>query len=140
MKLEVKRFEFGTNYTIGRMYVDGVFKCFTLEDKVRDVKVFGETAIPEGIYTVVLDESTRFGRKMPHVLNVPGFEGIRIHSGNTDKDTEGCILVGMNWAGGDFIGQSRVAFTMLYDKMVEAEATKESITVEVGNAVEAREK
>lgn len=132
MKLEVKRFEYGTNYTIGRLYIDGEYECFTLEDKVRvgESKVFGATAIPAGHYRVVRDLSQRFGRRMPHVLNVPGFEGIRIHSGNTDKDTFGCILLGNTWAGGDFIGGSRAAFDKFEDKFNEA-VEKDVVTLNI---------
>jgi hypothetical protein len=111
MDIQLKRIEYGTNYTIGRLYINDSFFCFTIEDKTRDagVKVAGETSIPYGTYQVVMDMSTRFGKMMPHVLNVTGFEGIRIHSGNTDKDTEGCILLGDSWPGGDFIGNSKAA-------------------------------
>ena len=123
MKLELKRMEFGTDYTIGRLFIDGVYFCYTLEDKVREIegiqpvmwKVLGSTAIPKGSYRLVRDMSTRFGREMFHVLYVPGFSGIRIHSGNTDKDTEGCILVGLTWSGNNFIGSSRLALQRLED-------------------------
>ena len=125
MVILLKRFEFGTNYTIGRMFLDGKFECFTLEDKVREVgaeKVPGETAIPFGTYTVILNKSQRFDRLMPLLLDVPGFEGIRIHYGNTDKDTEGCILVGANWAGTDFISNSQVAFGNVMNRLKAADA------------------
>jgi Family of unknown function (DUF5675) len=128
MELRLRRFEFGTNYTIGKLYVDGIYYCFTLEDKVREgVKVDGQTAIPYGTYTVVIDHSNRFNRDLPHVLNVPGFEGIRIHTGNTDADTEGCILVGTTWAGKDFVGNSKFAFDPLFKKMKKAD----KITLEI---------
>lgn len=118
MKLYIKRFEFGTNYTIGRLYVDDVYECYTLEDKVREagVKVPNETAIPTGTYKVVVDHSIHFGKDLPHILNVMGFEGVRIHSGNTDKDTEGCILLGDTWPGGDFIGNSLLAFDRFFER------------------------
>lgn len=121
MNLVLKRIEFGTNYTIGRLYINSIFQCFTLEDKTREpgVKVAGETAIPYGTYKVVKDMSSRFGKMMPHILNVMGFEGVRIHSGNTDKDTEGCILLGETWAGGDFIGKSQVAFAEFDEKFTK---------------------
>lgn len=130
MKLNLKRFEYGTNYTIGKLYVDDVYECFVLEDKVRPagVKVDGATAIPTGTYKVVIDMSTRFKQNMPHILNVPGFEGIRIHSGNTDADTEGCLLLGTTWAGGDFIGQSKDAFNKFFAKLLKANIT--TITIE----------
>ena len=77
------------------MYLDGRFGVLHLEDVVRQgEKVPGQTAIPEGIYTVQITFSNRFKRDLPLLLNVPNFEGIRIHPGNTDADTEGCILVG----------------------------------------------
>jgi hypothetical protein len=122
MDIKIRRFEFGTTYTIGKMYIDGVYHCFTLEDKVRPAgeKVNGQTAIPYGSYPVIIDHSNRFNRDLPHVLNVPGFEGIRIHTGNTDADTEGCILVGSTWAGKDFVGNSKIAFDPLFEKLIVA--------------------
>lgn len=96
MNLEVTRKIFNTNDTIGVFYVDDVKFCYTLEDIVRpadEPKVFGKTAIPAGTYKVVLSHSNHFNRVLPEILDVPGFEGIRIHGGNTEVDTEGCILV-----------------------------------------------
>ena len=134
-KLEVKRFEYGTNYTIGHFYIDGVYQCFTLEDKVREVegqpvsqwKIANQTAIPRGTYKVVNDFSPHFNGIRPHILDVPGYEGVRIHSGNTDKDTEGCILLGKDWAGTDFIGSSSVAFLQVFDQIKDA--TDMTITI-----------
>jgi len=134
MKIYIRRFEYGTNYTIGRLFVDGEYQCYTLEDKVRDTKIFGETAIPAGKYKVVIDYSPRFKRELPHILDVPGFEGVRIHPGNTSEDTEGCILVGKLWGGTNFIGQSRKAFEELFAKMKAAVAAKEEIELEIENA------
>ena len=97
MEIEVKRHAFNPTYTIGKMYVDGKYLCDTLEDVVRKgPKVMHETAIPAGRYEVILNKSPRFGKVLPRLLNVPGFDGILIHSGNTSKDTSGCILVGQN--------------------------------------------
>jgi hypothetical protein len=140
MDIQVKRFEFGTNYTISKMSIDGVFECYVLEDKVREVpdqpveqwKIAGQTAIPVGSYKVTIDFSTRFARDMPHILNVPGFSGIRIHSGNTDADTEGCLLLGSAWNGGDFISQSRNAFNNFFPKLYNAVINKEDITLTIG--------
>jgi hypothetical protein len=81
-----------------------------------------------GSYEVVIDDSSRFKSLMPHILNVPNFEGIRIHSGNTDKDTEGCILLGTTWAGGDFIGNSRVAFANFFTQLRDAKTARIIIT------------
>ena len=128
MELKLRRFEFGTTYTIGKLYVDGIYHCFTLEDKVREgEKVNGQTAIPYGTYSVIIDHSNRFNRDLPHILNVQGFEGVRIHTGNTSADTEGCILVGTTWAGKDFVGNSKFAFDPLFEKMKAAD----KITLEI---------
>ena len=128
MELKLRRFEFGTTYTIGKLYVDGIYHCFTLEDKVREgEKVNGQTAIPYGTYSVIIDHSNRFNRDLPHILNVQGFEGVRIHTGNTSADTEGCILVGTTWAGKDFVGNSKFAFDPLFEKM----KTANKITLEI---------
>lgn len=93
--------------TVGQLYVDGIHECYTLEDVDRGlasttaldaiarIKVPGQTAVPHGHYRVALDMSPRFQAVLPHVLDVPGFTGIRIHAGNTEADTDGCILVGM---------------------------------------------
>ena len=105
MLIEVKRFEFKDTHTIGKLYIDGVYECYTLEDVVRNgSKVIGKTAIPTGEYKVIIDASVRFKQDMPHILDVPNFTGVRIHSGNTSAHTEGCILLGTTWSGGDFIG------------------------------------
>lgn len=139
MKITITRNDPKDGATIGNMLIDGVPQCYTLEDTVRELpgvpvatwKVAGETAIPRGTYAVTIDQSARFGRLMPHVLNVPGFDGIRIHPGNTPKDTEGCILVGMSIAGDAYIGASRVAFGVLFAKMQAALAVGDSITLTI---------
>ena len=117
MQLQVNRIKLLDHCTIGHFFVDNVRLYFSLEDKVRPdgVKIFGETAIPQGTYQVVLDYSERFGKDMPHILNVPMFDGIRIHPGNTDIDTHGCILIGMNTDAEERIMDSRVAFTDFMD-------------------------
>lgn len=121
MRIKVTRFSFQEKCTIGHLLCDGDDTgIFTLEDKVRDEKIPGETAIPSGTYKVVVDYSTHFGKDLPHLLDVPGFEGVRIHPGNTDLDTEGCILVGKKWDLGDFVGQSREAFDELFEKIKAA--------------------
>jgi len=121
MELKILRKEFTENSTIGDFLIDGEFYFYVLEDMIREpgVKVPGKTAIPEGRYQVIIDQSTRFKRAMPHVLNVPGFEGIRIHAGNTDKDTEGCPLLGYTKSK-DFVGNSLLAFNRFFDILYEA--------------------
>ena len=119
MVITVKRLYKTENSTIGEMLIDGVFECFTLEDKERPVKIKGETAIPKGTYRVIINESNRFKRLLPLLIDVPNFEGVRIHSGNSNHDTEGCILVGQN-RNKNYIGQSRKAFDKLFKKMQAA--------------------
>ena len=105
IKLRLEREFFTPTETLGSLYINGKFFCFTLEDKdrglrsshaladIRARKVAGETAIPTGTYKVVVNLSNRFKRPMPLLLNVPGFEGVRLHGGNTHHNTEGCPLV-----------------------------------------------
>ena len=118
MELRIKRTDFSDQSTIGELSVNGQFECYTLEDKVA-----GKTAIPAGRYEVVISFSQRFQRPLPLLLKVPNFEGIRIHPGNTAGNTEGCILVGETKSG-DFIGQSRVAFDRLFEKLKAVAATE----------------
>jgi len=121
MLIEVKRFEFKDTYTVGKMYIDNIYECYTLEDVVRKgAKVNGQTAIPTGTYNLIINHSNRFNRDLPLLENVPNFTGVRIHAGNTSANTEGCILVGTTWSGKDFIGNSRVAFNKLFDKLKKA--------------------
>jgi hypothetical protein len=133
MFIQVKRTDYSDKATIGELYVDGVFECYTLEDVVRSdgVKIFGETAIPPGTYAVGMTWSKRFGRIMPQIMDVPGFEGIRIHPGNSDKDTEGCILVGKTKNPPNWIGESVAAFNPLYAKMQHAWSDGSPITLEI---------
>ena len=116
MIITIKRLYKSENSTIGEMTVDGKWECYTLEDKEREVKIKSETAIPKGTYKVIINQSNRFKKLLPLLLKVPNFEGVRIHPGNTNHDTEGCILVGRTRSK-DFIGQSRKAFESLFAKM-----------------------
>jgi len=151
MELEVKRDDDQLQHrTFGQMFVDGAKQCETLEDPVREVegapvtnwKVKSDTAIPRGRYRLVVDRSEKFSKRasakaghpvdvlMPHLLNVPGFDGIRIHSGNTEKDVEGCILVGT--ARSDIgILNSRVAYNELFADIQEALANGEQVWITV---------
>jgi len=117
----------------GRLYIDGVFECFTVEDKPRDTKVYGLTGIPKGIYDVIVSMSNRFKKRLPEVLNVPGFKGIRIHAGNSSKDTEGCIIVGSinERTDDDWVGGSKIAMQRLLPKIEDALAVKEKVTLEI---------
>ena len=124
MELMVNRDVFTEDSSLGQLYIDDQFECYTLEDKFREIegtpvatwKVPGETAIPLGRYEVQLLLSPRFGYVTPHVLNVPGFTNIEIHPGNTNLDTEGCILVGTQ-RNEDSVQNSRIAFTGLLAKL-----------------------
>lgn len=134
MKLVVQRSPSSAHSTIGELSVDGRFECYTLEDVIRPpgVKVPGQTCIPPGTYAVQLTMSQRFNRVLPLLIDVPMFSGIRIHPGNTDANTEGCILVG--WVKGvDQILQSRDAFAALFSKLLDAETKGDTITIEVRN-------
>ena len=101
MELNLYRHTYNTKEDkniIGDLFIDGVFFCHTLEDEKRadGLKVYGETAIPSGTYNVILNRSNRFKRIMPLLLDVPMFKGIRMHGGNTSKDSHGCPLVAFN--------------------------------------------
>ena len=137
MELKLNRIFLGSSATIGELLVNDKHLCDTLEDRVRPEgeKVYGKTAIPEGTYEVKLTHSPRFKRILPEILNVPNFSGIRIHTGNSSKDTEGCILVG-TWDGEkeDWISDSRIAFEKLMSLLQKAEDKKESITITINNS------
>jgi hypothetical protein len=108
---------FSPRSTIGELLIDDVRQCFTLEDFARQgPKVFGQTAIPAGRYQVAITESARFKRPLPLLLDVPGFEGVRIHPGNCAEDTAGCILVGST-TGPDRVNNSRKAFAPLFARL-----------------------
>jgi hypothetical protein len=128
MKIELRRTIFTSNSTIGELLLNDKFECFTLEDCVRPpgVKIPEETAIPEGSYEVIITLSQRFKRDLPLLLNVPNFEGIRIHTGNTSFDTEGCVLVG-TVKQSDVILNSRDAFNALFPKIQTALQTEKVI-------------
>ena len=128
MKIKVKRLHRTDKSTIGELYINGKFECYTLEDVERDVKIDGKTAIPKGTYKVIINQSNRFKRLLPLLLDVPNYAGVRIHSGNTAEDTEGCILVGKTRSL-DFVGSSREAFTKLFEKML-LEKKEITITIE----------
>lgn len=128
MKIKLVRIAFKETYTIGKLYVDGKYVCDTIEDKDRGLdnsmtvneilrrKIKGQTAIPTGHYVVEITYSPKFKRMMPLLLGVKGYSGIRIHSGNTSKDTEGCLLVGKNTQVG-MVTESRNTYQRLFAMM-----------------------
>ncbi len=118
LKLKVKRRYFGESYTIGSMLINGEYFCDTLEDPNRDLnrngvfdngekKIYGNTCIPFGTYQVEMRMSPRLKRVLPRLLDVPSFDGILIHRGNTAADTLGCILVGENKVKGKVINSTK---------------------------------
>lgn len=141
MELRVERLWPKENYTVGRLYVNNEFFSNTLEDKIIDKdksgvfdngekKVYGESAIPYGKYKVIYNWSPKFGRNLPRLLNVPHFEGILIHSGNTAKDSAGCILVGKNTSKG-ILSESRYTSDKLNEIIDAAQKRGEEITIEI---------
>jgi hypothetical protein len=142
LKLILNRFVHGITCTIGDLLVDGEQVSHTLEDLPRQTKIPGETRIPAGTYSVLLTVSPAVaaGRlwsplpttELPLLINVPGFDGVRIHAGNTDKQTQGCILVG-DWSGGEFIKNSRARLEQLCDLMAAAKMMRQSVTIEIND-------
>ena len=114
LEFTLKRAKSSKLSTMGELYIGTKFLCYTLEDVERPKKIYGATAIPKGSYKGIVNVSARFKRMMPLLLNVPGFEGVRIHAGNTANDTHGCILVGLA-KGEDMVLQSRMAYQRLME-------------------------
>jgi hypothetical protein len=136
MKIVVDRFTSTKEETLGRLFIDGRQYCYTLEDEKRDIKVHGETRIPVGVYKLGLRNSPHFSPKTGHdmlwVKDVPGFNYILIHSGNTDKDTEGCLLVGSIFEKKNeriTILRSKEAYNLIYPIISEA-VKKGEVTIE----------
>lgn len=149
MKLLLKRMAKMEKYTIGKLYIDGEYFADTLEDtdrnltstmskdKIAKVKVYGKTAIPTGTYVVDMNTvSPKFGKrswaqpyggKVPRLQDVPGYEGVLIHPGNTADDTSGCILVGRNKVKGQVV-ESQDTFKALMKILVKA---KDEITITI---------
>lgn len=152
MELRLNRRYKGPKYTIGNLYIDDIYFCDTLEDIDRGItsstsledisrkKIYGQTAIPTGTYKVNLNVvspkfkdrswAKPYGGKVPRLMNVPGFEGVLIHPGNTDSDTSGCILVGKNTVVGKVM-ESTITFNGLMKKLLEAKAKGESIQINI---------
>jgi len=141
MELELARSVKTNKSTIGELTINGVFECFILEDKDRGLrkdmpiselmvmKIKTRTAIPTGRYEIVVSFSDKFQKMLPLLLDVPAFAGIRIHPGNTDANTEGCLLPG-KIKSPDMVGSSRVAFTALFDK-IKAALQREKIFITI---------
>lgn len=141
MNIILNRIAKKAKYTIGKLYINDQYFCDTLEDTDRGLtqsmteqqigskKVYGKTAIPTGTYRIIISYSNKFKKQMPLLLNVPGFAGIRIHSGNTEKDSLGCILVGKNKAVGKVL-ESRDTYSKLFSILQEANK-KETIKITI---------
>lgn len=143
MNLTLSRTFKGQHYTIGKLFIDSIYFCDTLEDTVRGLppqcpdtarnqscacheKVYSQTAIPAGTYRVTLEQSPRFKRVLPYLHDVPHFMGVLIHSGNTAKDSAGCILVGRNKVKGQVL-DSRVTLDLLMRQLTG----QEDITIKI---------
>jgi len=149
MRIRIDRAWRKKGYTISRVFIngerfgDGKKWCSVLEDtdrglisamslgEIRTIKIPGETAIPRGIYQTKITYSPKFRRKLPLLLNVPGYEGVRIHPGNNAANTEGCLLPGVNDAVGR-VSNSRYWFNILFDKIQSAENAGEKVWIEIG--------
>lgn len=139
MRLKLIRQDFTATSTIGSLYVNGIFACFILEDTTRpetDPKIFGKTSIPYGTYGIVVTKSNRFSKMaghdvyLPLLLNVPCYEGVRIHTGNRPEDTEGCLLPG-TVKSANTVSNSRTAFIQLNEAINNALKKGEPVTIEI---------
>ena len=141
MNLTLKRLNLTPNYTEGELYVNGVYFCKTLEDTNRDLnkngqfdnnekKVHGETCIPYGKYKVILSYSPKFKRELPEILEVPNFQGIRIHRGNKISDTLGCILCGEKIKNG-YLSNSTPYEIKLVELFKQAKLRNEESFIEI---------
>lgn len=141
MNLTLKRLNLTPNYTEGELYVNGVYFCKTLEDTNRDLnkngqfdnnekKVYGETCIPYGKYKVILSYSPKFKRELPEILEVPDFQGIRIHRGNKISDTLGCVLCGEKVKNG-YLSNSTPYEIKLVELLKQANIRKEESFIEI---------
>ena len=133
--IRLERWHTTTRSTIGMLFeVKGrsqFFLCYTLEDPVRDTKIYGDTAIPAGIYKVVINFSRKYKCFLPLLKKVLGFKGVRIHSGNSPKDTKGCILVGDYNGRPNWVGKSRTTFKKVFKLMQEAKKAGKKIILEI---------
>lgn len=150
MKLKVLRFSSQSDSTSGLLFEgedDNLnFLCYTLEDERRDIKVMGETRIPAGTYKIILRKHGRLHKKyskrhsdlhlgMLHIIDVPNFKYILIHTGNTDEHTAGCLIVGDNQENNGlvkngFIGKSNNAYKRIYPPIAQALYEGEEVTIQ----------
>ena len=140
MKLTLKRIALRPTYTIGKLYIDDVYFCDTIEDTVRDLnkngkfdngekKIHSKTAIPYGTYEIKWTYSPRFKKYTPQLMNVPSFEGIRIHAGNTSADTEGCLILGKTKQVGKVLN-SRATINKFYP-IIKNACSNGKVTIEI---------
>lgn len=130
MNLRLQRTDKNDKRTIGLLYIDGVWFCYTLEDPIRATKIWGQTAIPAGRYVIDITYSPRFKKPLPILLDVPNFSGIRIHSGNRPEDTLGCILLGLGRSKNRML-RSRAAIATLQPQVQAALNRKEDVWIEI---------
>ena len=153
MELKIKRKAFEKDYTIGKLYIDGVAYCDTLEDcdrgltqdmpleEIKAKKIYGKTAIPTGTYEIDMNTispkfqarswAKPYGGKLPRLLNVPGYEGVLLHPGSYSSDTSGCLLVGKNSIKG-MVTESRKTFMDLMSHyLLPAKVRGEKITISI---------
>ena len=138
MEIKVIRNILTSEYTVGKLYIDGIYICDTIEDRYREIKkkedkIYGVTAIPCGRYPVVLDFSSKYSKIMPHILDVPYFSGIRLHPGNSDEDSLGCLIVGEFVPGvaGGWVKNSRIAYDKVFAKLKGASDKSERIFITI---------
>jgi len=148
MRINVLRYSSGKESTLGAMFIEGKFVCYTIEDEKRSVKVYGETRIPSGSYKIGFRKvggfHGRYRRKFPkfhmgmlQILNVPNFKYVLIHIGNKDDDTAGCLLVGdtanNNTMEDGFIGSSRRAYKRVYLTVAQVLADSEPVWIHLSD-------
>ena len=153
MELKVIRKAKAPEYTIGKLYIDGIYMCDTLEDcdrgltqdmpleEIKAKKIYGKTAIPTGTYEIDMNTvspkfekrswAKPFGGKLPRLVNVPGYEGVLIHVGNTSESTSGCLLVGKNSIKGMITDSSRTFMSLMTKYLLPAKLRGERITLTI---------
>lgn len=128
MKLTLVRINYNDKTTIGRLYINNEFFCYTLEDRVRPkgVKVYSETAIPSGIYKVIVSYSPKFKKLLPEILNVPMFSGIRMHGGLNANSSAGCVILAK-----ELVDENNVRGNMTEELIKKLQSKKEEHSIEI---------